>query len=156
MQFAQQAHVNWLHVSQDVRLKATQSLPGSCLTPAHCEYQSPVCFALRKTPSVAQGFYLATVPQVSPSTIKCESVLPDRKLIWSLANEVNSVVTGELTLSPDTRSHLIKEQWNFKETSASPCGGVFVPKHWCGCFMVQQGPFSPLSALLTWSFFFIS
>lgn len=46
--FAQQARVNGLYVSQDVRMRAAQLVAGSCLIPVCCECQSPVCFALKK------------------------------------------------------------------------------------------------------------
>lgn len=116
--FAHQARVNWLNVSQDVRMRAAQFLPGSCLIPACCECQSPVCFALRKHLQPLKAFIWwwchRSVPVQSPVTV-CV-----RRGNWTGARVTNSVVTTESSLSP------VAWSGTFEETSSSSSGGVFV------------------------------
>lgn len=129
--FVQQAGVNWLYVSQDGRMRAAQLVPGSCLIPACCECQSPVCFALRKhlqpLKAVIWWWCHRSVPVQSHVRV-C-----DWRGNWTGARVTNIVVT--------TESNLSQVAWSgtFEETSSSPLWwSVCLKYRW---FKVQKGPF---------------
>lgn len=99
-------------------MRAAQLVPGSCLIPACCECQSPVCFALRKHLQPLKAFIWWWCHR--SVSVQSHVRVCDRRGNWTGALVTDSVVTTESNLSP------VAWSGTFEETGSSPSGGVFV------------------------------